>query len=141
MKYEETSKSTFLLFQTSRRCTFLRCTIRDMTLVLLKTASISFNVPERPVSKKQGSEEKERDILTVDCDFYCFGVRRGDVIQSAAFVVSSLVPCDASYVKIFTTLMLPGWEYKNGGKVVKLCPQIIQTHRHKQIQYAYLCIL
>lgn len=30
--------------------------------------------------KNREVKEAERDILTVDCDFYSFGVRRGDVI-------------------------------------------------------------
>lgn len=39
-----------------------------------------FHVSTRPVWGEKKNSEEERDILTVDCDFYCFGVRRGDVI-------------------------------------------------------------
>lgn len=58
----------------------MKCTVRDMTLVSLKTAPVSFMCLQGQCGKKREAREEERDILTVDCDFYCFGVRRGDVI-------------------------------------------------------------
>lgn len=55
------------------------------------------------------SGEETGCVLTVDCDFYSFGVGRGDVVLSAAFVVSGLVPRDASDVQMFVLL---AWKQK-----------------------------
>lgn len=51
-------------------------------------------------------------VLTVDCDFHCFGVGRSDVVQSAAFVVPGLVPRDARDVQVFTAVVLLAWKEK-----------------------------
>lgn len=72
-----------------------------------QTALVQFRFG--PESRKG---EESGCVLTVDRDFYGFGVGRGDVVESAAFVVSGLVPRDASDVQMLNAVVLPAWKQK-----------------------------
>lgn len=106
-------QSTLLFLSLLDFCSFLRCSVGGAAL------RWPLFISRSEFGTKQREGEETCGVLTVDCDFHCFGVRRSNVVQGAAFVVPGLVPCDASDVQMFTAVVLPAWKQK--GEHVQGC--------------------
>lgn len=94
--------------------TFFRPFLLEILRVLLQGAAPTTSSSISRSEFEPESHKGEKTVLTIDCDFQCFGVGRGDVIKSAAFVVSGLVPRDAIDVQMFAAVILPAWKQKRG---------------------------
>lgn len=55
------------------------------------------------ISPQKDEHKRQRDILTIDYDFHSPGVRRGDVVPGAAFVLPCCISSYSRYVHILSS--------------------------------------